>query len=200
MPYTPEHRAKSKQRIIDAARKQFNIHGFDGVSIKQVMQAAGLSHGGFYHHFDNKDALFAEAVASFSALMQEQISAEAAPSGNLLIKAVLDGYLSDAHLNDHGNDCPMIAVPSDVARAGTAAKQAYQQVFETMLHTFESNLENGSNRAKHNAALTLSILSVGGMVLARSLEDDALIDEIRHIARTATNSLGIFDENDTSTN
>jgi AcrR family transcriptional regulator len=197
LPYTPEHRARSKQKIAEAARKQFNIHGFDGVSIKQVMHAAGLSHGGFYHHFDNKDALFAEAVASFSALMHEQVDADTAPSGNNLVAAILEGYLSDAHLNNQGNDCPMIAVPSDVARSGEAAKQSYQQVFETMLQTFESNLENGSKHAKRNAALTLSILSIGGMVLARSLKDDALIDEIRHIARSAPQALGIADQDDT---
>lgn len=191
MPYTPQHRAKTKHRIVIAARQQFNTHGFEGVSIKQIMEAAGLSHGGFYHHFDGKEDLFAAAVASFTSVMEDQLNEPDTPKGAALIHAVMDGYLSDEHLNNASAACPMIAVPSDVARARPEVQHAFQSVLETMLNLFEANLENTPDTKARELALTLSIISVGGMVLSRALDDDALSDELRDAARNAPKNLGL---------
>jgi len=66
MPYSSEHKAQTRERIVHAARRLFNRHGFEQVSIDRVMSEAGLTRGAFYHHFDSKDELYAAAVASFS--------------------------------------------------------------------------------------------------------------------------------------
>src|ERR1043166_7602020 len=66
MPYTSEHKARTRERIIHAARQLFNRHGFEAVSIDQIMARAKLTRGGFYHHFPSKDALYVEAVRSFT--------------------------------------------------------------------------------------------------------------------------------------
>lgn len=187
MPYSPQHRAKTKKRITEAARQQFNLHGYDGVSIDQIMQAANLSRGGFYHHFKNKEALFAAAVDSFCAALSDTIEKESMPNGPAVIEAFLDGYLSDTHLEDAKDQCPMIAVPSDVARRGPAVKQAYQNVLETMLRLFEDNAPAKSREA----ALTMCLISVGGMVLARSITDEALQKELRAAARSVSGRLGM---------
>ena len=65
MPYSTEHKQRTRARIVEAARVLFNRHGFEQVSIDQVMKSAGLTRGGFYNHFRNKEELYAEAIASF---------------------------------------------------------------------------------------------------------------------------------------
>jgi len=67
MPYPAEHATRTKKRIVDSARRLFNKHGFEPVSIDQIMGEAGLTRGGFYHHFKSKDELYAAAVSSFQS-------------------------------------------------------------------------------------------------------------------------------------
>ncbi|KAJ56550.1 hypothetical protein ACMU_06305 [Actibacterium mucosum KCTC 23349] len=185
MPYTPEHRAQTRAKIVTAARQMFNLHGFDGVSIDQIMAHAGLSRGGFYHHFVSKEALFAEAVVSFL-----DTARPAELTGPALIRAAMTGYLSEAHLNEVADQCPMIAVPSDVARGGKDVRRSYQRVFQATLNQFETNLPGPTEQARQKA-LMLCILSIGGMILARTMEDAALSDEIRQAAAGAPDALGL---------
>lgn len=179
MPYTPEHRARTKQTIVEAAREQFNLKGFDGVSIDQIMQASGLSRGGFYHHFKNKEDLFAAAVESYSTSLTETLSNEdSALQGHDLIDAFLRGYLDETQLVPDGTNCPMIALPSDVARSGPVVKRSYQQVLEAMLAFFQENTGRANTAEDRTKALALCSITVGGMVLARSIDDDNLKQEL----------------------
>ncbi|MGJ8585168.1 MAG: TetR/AcrR family transcriptional regulator [Marinosulfonomonas sp.] len=190
MPYTPDHRARSKAQIVESARQIFNQHGFESASIDMIMAHAGLSRGGFYHHFKNKEDLFAQAVASF---LHQTFADPAQPDtspGPALITAALEGYLSQNHLDDIANQCPMIALPSDVARAGPQARHAYRLVFEAMLNFFETNLGASGPEARRQA-LTLCTLCIGGMVLARTLGDPDLSEELISAARAAPADLGI---------
>ena len=66
VPYAPEHKEQTRARIVECARRMFNRHGFEAVSIDQIMASAGLTRGGFYHHFANKEALYSEAIASYA--------------------------------------------------------------------------------------------------------------------------------------
>ena len=185
MPYTPQHRAETRARIVTAARQMFNTHGFDGVSIDAIMAHAGLSRGGFYHHFNSKEALFAEAVASFLHETDPPTT-----TGPPMVRAVMAGYLGKAHLQDPASQCPMIAVPSDVARGGDDGRRAYRQVFEAMVTLFQTNLPGPQDQARQQA-LMLAALCVGGMVVARSLDDPELSDALRAAAAAAPDALGI---------
>ena len=191
MPYTPEHRARTKASIINTARKQFNLNGFDGVSIDHIMKAAGLSRGGFYHHFKDKEQLFAAAMDSFCNDLSNVIDPETDLAGHALIKAFMNGYLDDTQLTPDEGNCPMIAVPSDVSRRGTEVKQSYQRVLETMLDLFQGNLDFPSEQRSREVALTLCMITVGGMVLARAINDNELQDELIEVARGAPANLGL---------
>ena len=191
MPYTPEHRARTKASIINTARKQFNLNGFDGVSIDHIMKAAGLSRVGFYHHLKDKEQLFAAAVDSFCNDLSNVIDPETDLAGHALIKAFMNGYLDDTQLTPDEGNCPMIAVPSDVSRRGTEVKQSYQRVLETMLDLFQGNLDFPSEQRSREVALTLCMITVGGMVLARAINDNELQDELIEVARGAPANLGL---------
>lgn len=189
MPYPLSHRKETRARIITAARKLFNRLGFDGVTIGDIMKEAGLTHGGFYRHFESKSDLYAEVLDCFftnpewscgwEGMEEFDEAADLAPQ-------IVRAYLSNAHFNDVENACPMVALPSDVARASNNAKRAYQAAFEGMVQI----LEQGAGQPSRASALAIAALCVGGMVIARASDDRALGDELRQAAMSVALKLG----------
>jgi AcrR family transcriptional regulator len=182
MPYSAEHKVRTRARIIECARILFNRHGFEGVSIDMVMADAKLTRGGFYHHFDSKEDLFAAAVSSFLTGRGAQWRLDAGidpdrPTQEAAAQ-MLASYLSSAHLGDLDGQCPMIALPSDVARGNGQVRVAYQQMLEAMVELYASST-GGGKRVARERALVLAALSVGGMVLARTLPDSKLAEAVR---------------------
>ena len=185
MPYPADHAARTRTRIVDSARRLFNQHGFEPVSIDQIMGEAGLTRGGFYHHFRSKDELYTAAVSSFKACNPFRSKvAEMKPSQlepRKLARMLIDLYLSDEVLADSDQHCPLYALPSDVARAGLAPQQAYTDLIRSMGGVFSSALagmRDGERRAQ-----TVVSLCVGGMVLARTTNDADLRKSLRAAAR-----------------
>jgi TetR/AcrR family transcriptional regulator, transcriptional repressor for nem operon len=191
MPYTPEHKAKTRAKIIESARFLFSQHGFELVSIDQVMEHAGLTRGGFYNHFGSKDDLYVEAVKSFATcnpLVSELAKLPRRPDDGELARMLVTLYLSDAVLKDPGMQCPLYALPADVARAGLKPQKAYTRIVENMLHVFERAFPASDARAREKAEIILN-LCVGGMVVARTTSDPALSSCLRKAARTQALSL-----------
>jgi TetR/AcrR family transcriptional regulator, transcriptional repressor for nem operon len=192
MPYPPGHRDATRATIIRVARRLFNRFGFDGVSVDQIMAEAGLTHGGFYRHFSSKSDLYAEALRCFftdpgwdSNWEGVGIDRDAADIGPQIVRA----YLSRQHFQDIDNSCPMVALPSDVARNGESAKRAYEAVFKAMVDI----LQSGSRPQQHpdrTVALAIAALCVGGMVIARASEDQTLADEVRDACMDVALRLG----------
>lgn len=189
MPYRPEHKAETRARIVESARQLFNRHGYDNVTIDMVMEAATLTRGGFYHHFRNKQELFAAAVSCFLMGRGAKWRAEAGidPIDPALEDAanMLRSYLSPTHLGDIEGQCPMIALPSDVARAAPQVRTAYQDLLEAMVGLYEQAIPKTGPKTKVDrraTALALAALSVGGMVLARTIPDAVLGAEVREAA------------------
>lgn len=180
MPYSSEHRAASRARIVESARRLFNRHGFEQVSIDQVMESAGMTRGGFYHHFDNKDQLYAEAVASFTTCNPFQARLAAIPEPAALARQLLDLYLCDEVLENTDFQCPLYALPGDVARAGLKPQQAYTDLMRNLAQVFVQAL-GGEDREQRAHAIVA--LCVGGMVLARTTSDPALRTSLRAAAR-----------------
>jgi TetR/AcrR family transcriptional repressor of nem operon len=186
MPYTAEHKARTRAKIVEGARVMFNRHGFEQVSIDEIMQHVGLTRGGFYNHFKSKDELYAEAVRSFTTCnpfaRQQACASGPAPSRRELARRLVDLYLSDEILADVDQHCPLIALPSDVARAGLEPRAAYTTVVENMAHVFQAAFEPDDGDARRKALLMVS-LCVGGMVLARTTDDPGLRQSLRAAAR-----------------
>lgn len=186
MPYTPEHKAGTRARIVESARVMFNRHGFEQVSIDDIMREAGLTRGGFYNHFPSKDALYAEAVQSFRTCnpFARELQARTGPplSAEQLARRLVTLYLSDEVLEDVDQQCPLYALPSDVARAGLKPRAAYTQLIENMRAIFRQALA-GKRRDADHAAMVIVNLCVGGMVLARTTDDAALRRALRASAK-----------------
>lgn len=186
MPYSKDHKAKTRAHIVETARKMFNQHGFEGVSIDTIMDRAGLTRGGFYNHFKNKEALYSEAVTSFlmgrGAKWRSDAGIDMAGLDPQMARQMIESYLSAEHLTDVDGQCPMIALPSDVARAKDSVGQSYQVLVEAIVGLFETGLAKQSPTPRE-AALSIAALCIGGMVLARTVPDAQLSEDIRAAAK-----------------
>ncbi|HEY0135548.1 MAG TPA: TetR/AcrR family transcriptional regulator [Nannocystis sp.] len=186
MPYTAEHKARTRERIVLAARELFNRHGFESVSIDQIMARAELTRGGFYNHFKSKDALYAEAVRSFITCnpfaMQLARSRRPMPGPRKLARMLVEMYLSDEILEDADRQCPLYALPSDCARAGLEPQKAYTDLIRSLTTVFKNAIPEDAADADERVHLIVT-LCVGGMVLARTTHDPGLRETLRATAR-----------------
>jgi TetR/AcrR family transcriptional regulator, transcriptional repressor for nem operon len=192
MPYPPGHRAQVQARIVQSARRLFNRHGFDNVSIAQIMAGAGLTHGGFYSYFRSKSDLYSEVLGCFftdpnwkNCWEGVEVDLSSADVGPQVVRA----YLSREHFEDVENSCPMAALPSYVTRSGKSAKRAFETVFKAMVSVLERGSNAGGSQRRVNAQ-AVAALCVGGMVVARALDDRRVADELRGACTTVALRLG----------
>lgn len=187
MPYTQEHKARTRERIVESACRLFNLRGFEGVSIDEVMAEAGLTRGGFYNHFSAKEDLYAEVVTR--ALKERRPDCEAVLGARPNVNpahAFIRAYLSREQQERREGSCPLVALPSDVARGGESVKRAYRQLLEYMI----ANLEKGMSVPEaRRRAMAVAALCIGGMVVARAVDEPDLGHEIRRAARDLALSL-----------
>ncbi len=192
MPYPSTHRPAVKKNIIESARKLFNRHGFECVSIHQIMAGAGLTHGGFYSYFHSKSDLYAEVLNCFftdpnwkSCWEGVKVDLSSGDVGPQVVRA----YLSRQHFENVEDSCPMVALPTDVARSGKSARSAFETVFRSMVSVLERSLtQNG--RPRRATAQSIASLCIGGMVVARALVDRTLADELRDACMSVALDLG----------
>jgi TetR/AcrR family transcriptional repressor of nem operon len=186
MPYPPAHREQVKEKILQSAQKLFNRHGFAAVSIDDVMSDAGLTRGSFYTYFKSKSDLYAQSVARVVCEKQDGVTGSQGPHR---ADQIIREYLSHQHFENVDGHCPMIGLPSDISRSDRSVRQAFESALRLMVEIFERDMR-GLGRAAHDRALARAALCVGGMVLARSIDDRNLADEIREAAMMAALALG----------
>lgn len=185
MPYSAQHKQKTREKIVESARILFNRHGFQEVTIDQVMEEIGMTRGGFYNHFSSKDELYSLAVESFmhgrGAQWRGDFNVNPEDKNLQMALGMIEGYLSAEHLNDTDAQCPMIALPSDVARATPEVQASYQKLLGGMVHVFQTGVAETCDNPREKA-LAMAALCIGGMIIARTLPDSGLADEVRRTA------------------
>lgn len=192
MPYPASHGAEVKGKIIQSARRLFNRHGFDNVSLDQIMSGAGLTRGGFYSYFESKSDLYAEVLGCFftdpewkSCWEGVEVDLSSADVGPQIVRA----YLSRQHFEDVENSCPMVALPTDVTRSSESARRAFETVFSAMVGILEgSMIEDSTDRV--DKAQAIAALCVGGMVVARAVANRTLADKLRDGCMSVALELG----------
>jgi AcrR family transcriptional regulator len=202
MPYPAGHHAAVKKNIIGSARKLFNRYGFESVSLDQIMAGVGLTHGGFYSYFKSKSDLYAAVLGCFFTDPEWKSCWEGVHvdlSSTDVGPQVVHAYLSRQHFEDVENSCPMVALPTDVARSGISAKRAFQTVFNAMVSVLERSLiEKG--RRRRTTAQSIAALAIGGMIVARTVVDRAVADELRAACMAVALDLGGWNKKSRSTN
>jgi TetR/AcrR family transcriptional repressor of nem operon len=167
-------KAASRERIVKAASRGIRRDGIDNVSVAELMNQAGLTHGGFYRHFESRDDLVTEAIGAALAHGSQRIQEAAQLGDSEALAAIIDGYLSRLHRDKPETGCAVAAVPTDIARTDPRARAAYSRQVRTYIDLLA---DLTPARDADEGHLILAAL-VGALVLARAVDDRGLSDEI----------------------
>ncbi|MGQ3051376.1 MAG: TetR/AcrR family transcriptional regulator [Roseateles sp.] len=170
---------ENRERILDSAAQLFRERGFDGIGLNDLMQAAGLTRGGFYGHFESKEDLAAQASQRALATNRAQWQQQAERNLSAWVKA----YLSDAHRDHIGAGCGLVALAGDAARGGPAVQQVFAEGVESMAATLASQMPGGDAAERRSQALAMLSTLVGALLLSRAVGDVALSRQLREAAR-----------------
>jgi TetR/AcrR family transcriptional repressor of nem operon len=186
MRVSREKAAEHRERIVDAAGKLFREKGFGGIGVADIMQAADLTHGGFYGHFASKDDLVAQACRQVMQLATAnwEKTAAADPSA---YATLLTRYLSPRHRDDPGRGCVFAALGADAARSGPLVHDAFAEGLEPLIDLLAKLLAKsapGSTKAvRRRKAVAAMAGLVGALLLARAIGKRELSDEILEATR-----------------
>lgn len=173
MTPNPSRKELSHDRIVTAAARAIRRGGFEGVGVADIMKEAGLTHGGFYAHFDSRNAMMAEAMdraGQESAARLTQGMALRKSRGASDLRALVEAYLSDRHLEDIEAGCPVAALACEVPRQSPEVQEAAAQRVHGLLAIVGHALP--PDAPADSAALLASQL-VGALLLARALGNKA---------------------------
>lgn len=191
--YSKEHKEETRRRILEAAARAYREEGVDGVGIGELMQSIGLTHGGFYAHFDSKDALVAEACDSVrSPLAQRYFEWAEEVGGAEGLRRMIRGYVSRQHRDDPGLGCLMPALAADASRSAPEVRASFTRSLRRLAAGVARLLPGGrrapvaeetAKDAIPDEALVLVSGMVGAVLLSRAVDDPELSDRILLAAR-----------------
>jgi TetR/AcrR family transcriptional repressor of nem operon len=171
MSRTPNSRKEeTHERIVDAAARAIQRHGYAGVGVADVMKEAGLTHGGFYAHFDSREALLVEALErlgrkGFAAARAAELRAR---KGVSAFRLLVESYLADRHLASLETGCPVAALGCDMPRQSEIVREASAVCVQRLIAAVRSTLPGMPRATASVVAGTL----VGSLQLARALGDN----------------------------
>jgi len=159
---------KSHGRIVASASRLLRERGLAGASVGDVMKAAGMTHGGFYKHFESKEALIEAAIdAAFAGFVEALDRGEPEQA----VAAYRALYLSEDHKNQLGLGCPVATVGQEIGRAPDGLKAAFGRGVRHIVAAL-ARVMKGSAQAKEAAAFREFSMLVGAMVIARASDPE----------------------------
>ena len=171
------------ERIVESAARAIRRSGYDGTGVADIMKDAGLTHGGFYAHFASREAMLAEAAdraGRESVEMMGRIAATMPPQQAL--QAMMQAYLSKAHVEGVENGCATAALGSEMPRQAAEVRRAATRRIKEMIDLVARQLPNWGQPGAHEHALAIVATMVGALVLARAVDDRRLSDALREAA------------------
>lgn len=169
------HKARTRQRILNEAARVMLECGTESIGVAALMKRVGLTHGGFYAHFDSREALVQAVIAEMftdSTQRMAPLWQGADPAAQL--NALIDYYLSESHRDCRAEGCPMPALVSEVGHLPEEAKAIFTQGVTSMLRRLGELLAELGQRDAEALASSLLAEMVGALALARACPDQAL--------------------------
>ena len=186
MRYSREHKQETHARIVRKASVRLREKGAHGVGVADLMKEAGLTHGGFYAHFDSREALVIEAFAYAMDRSMEhwRKAAEQIPTDKRLAM-IVDTYLTPIHRDDPGHGCAVPTLGAEIVRESPKTRKAFAAKLEQMIDMMAEQMPDASGKtARKRAAATLATM-MGTMVLSRIAGTSEFSDEILAAGREA---------------
>jgi TetR/AcrR family transcriptional regulator, transcriptional repressor for nem operon len=167
--------ARKHQQILDKSIRLFRQRGFSGVSVSEVMKAAGLTHGPFYNHFASKEALMSETL---TREVQRSIGDfDKVPPTEEGKATYIDYYLSEEHMHDCSGGCAVAALASEV-RQEELVRGGFTEQIKGLIHKLATYFPWRSRRSARGDAIQMYTSLIGAVILARAVDDPSFAKEI----------------------
>jgi TetR/AcrR family transcriptional repressor of nem operon len=171
MRYSAEHKQETRKRIVRAAAQQFCRPGGKGLAIAELMRDLGLTHGGFYKHFDSKQQLLAEAISGFDEMEAGIVDAVSKAKPGAELKMIIEHYLRLEHCSKPGAGCLMAALSSEIARYPRAVRVEIDRAMQRRIKRLARFLPGKTGKERERNCLVLMSGMVGALNVARAAVD-----------------------------
>jgi len=186
MRYSKEHKAETRARIVRKASVCLREKGTRGVGVADLMKEAGLTHGGFYAHFNSREALLVEAVADAMdrSIARWRKNAAELPEDERLA-AIVEAYLTPDHCDAPGRGCAVAALGAEIAREGDKAREMFADKLDEMIGTLAEQIPGKPAAEARSEAIASLALMAGALILARGAGGGAFSAEVLAACRKA---------------
>jgi TetR/AcrR family transcriptional repressor of nem operon len=186
MRYSREHKLETHARIVKRASVRLREKGAHGVGVADLMKDAGLTHGGFYAHFDSREALVIEAFAYAMDRSNERWRrlAEQTPPDKRFA-AIVDSYLTAVHRDDPGHGCAVPTLGAEIARESPKTRKVFASRMERMVDLLAEQIPDLPPKAARKRATAAVATMIGSLVLSRIAGSGEFSDEILAAGREA---------------
>jgi len=186
MRYSKEHKLETHARIVKKASVRLRERGAHGIGVADLMKDAGLTHGGFYAHFDSREALVIEAFAYAMDRSNDrwrQLAGQAAPGDRLA--GIVDAYLSTHHRDNPGHGCAVPALGAEIARESPKTRKAFASKLAQMIEMLADQIPEVPRKTARKQAMAAVATMMGTLVLSRIAGSGEFSDEILGAGREA---------------
>src|SRR6478752_4177701 len=186
MRYSKEHKQETHARIVKKASVRLREKGAHGIGVADLMKEAGLTHGGFYAHFDSREALVVEAFAyamDRSTERWRKVAEQTPPDKRLA--TIVENYLTPVHRDDPGNGCAVPALGAEIARESLKTRKAFAAKLEQMIDMMADQVPDVPRKAARKQAMAALATMLGTLVLSRIAGSGELSEEILAAGREA---------------
>ena len=186
MRYSKEHKQETHARIVKKASVRLREKGAHGIGVADLMKEAGLTHGGFYAHFDSREALVIEAFAyamDRSTERWRKIAEETPPDKRLA--SIVETYLTPLHRDDPGHGCAVPTLGAEIARESPKTRKAFAAKLEQMIDMMADQVLDVPRKVARKQAVAALATMMGTLVLSRIAGTGEFSDEILNSGREA---------------
>ena len=186
MRYSKEHKFQTHARIVKRASVRLREKGAHGIGVADLMKEAGLTHGGFYAHFDSRDALMIEAFTHAMDRSTEHWRKQSeGTSAEKRLSAIVNSYLSAEHRDNPGQGCAVPALAAEIARESAKTRKAFAGRMQQMVEMLAKQFQGAPPKAARKQAMATLATMMGSLVMARVAGNGEFSDEILKSGRDA---------------
>jgi len=186
MRYSKEHKQETHARIVKKASVRLREKGAHGIGVADLMKEAGLTHGGFYAHFDSREALVIEAFGyamDRSTERWRKIAEETPPEKRLA--TIVETYLTPLHRDDPGHGCAVPTLGAEIARESPKTRRAFAAKLDQMIEMMADQIMDAPRKAARKQAMAALATMIGTLVLSRIAGGGEFSDDILSAGREA---------------
>ena len=186
MRYSREHKQETHDRIVRKASVRLREKGAHGIGVADLMKEAGLTHGGFYAHFDSRDALLIEAFSYAMDRSNEhwrKVTEQTPPDKRLA--RIVESYLTPLHRDDPGHGCAITTLGAEIARESPKTRRAFAARLDRMIDLMADQIPGVPRKAARKRAIGTLATIRGALIMARIAGAGEASDEILSAGREA---------------